>query len=95
MPNEISYNDAGEVQSWGYLVKPCQKRLDHLELMLWSLSTTGGIQPFITHNKRPTDIITDYLSFLRKHIIDTLTSSLGAELLKVVPIDWIFVIPAV
>ncbi|KAF8470620.1 hypothetical protein BDZ91DRAFT_718530 [Kalaharituber pfeilii] len=45
--------------------------------------------------KKPVDVVTDYLSALKTHTLETLSKTYGAEFWKVIPIEYHLTIPAV
>lgn len=91
MPNDISYNATGQIQGWGYAIKFGQQRLARLDLLL-SPSTTNERNKLIPDSKRPVDVIIDYLSCLRKHVIGRLSSFFGEPFLGITPMDWVLVV---
>lgn len=95
VPNEISYTAIGEVESWGYGIKPGKEKLANLQSLLWCPSAANSIQTLILNTKEPIDVIVDYLSCLRKHTIDVMTGMFGVAFLKATPVDWVFTAPEV
>lgn len=95
VPTEISYTATGEVENWGYGIKPGNEKLAHLQSLLWCPSAANNMQNLIPNTKEPMDVIVDYLSCLRKHTIDVMTGMFGVAFLKATPPDWVFTVPEV
>lgn len=84
VPSKISYNKNGEVSKWGYMVSPKDTyQAQWFKLLLseeaceqggeWLKETNRLLEEL---NKKPVDVVADYLRCLWKHAIEVIELSL-------------------
>lgn len=101
VPSEISYTSTGKIDKWGYAIKLGEKRLSWLILLLDPpeyLGTDSAInrsKKLIPSSKTPVDVVSDFLSCLKKHTLEILQQHYGKSFINATQIDYIVTVPAV
>ncbi|KAL7266661.1 hypothetical protein RUND412_010786 [Rhizina undulata] len=87
---------------WGFQFKPEEPRIRCIKLFLdRSQALPSFISPLETAtllraaDKNVLDAVTDYLSALYNHTMDTLTRRYGESFMKATPVEWVLTCPAV
>ncbi|KAF2001874.1 Hsp70 family protein [Amniculicola lignicola CBS 123094] len=94
VPSEIAYSANGTIL-WGSLIPPHMQRYIWTKLRLNQPQETNGSSP--QHNnkeKQPVDIIADFLSEVRKHLIKNLDARFGEKLWRTLPVTLVVTVPA-
>ncbi|KAI8935100.1 hypothetical protein NX059_007695 [Plenodomus lindquistii] len=100
VPSEVTYQDSGIL--WGSLIPADVSR--HMWTKLQLDSKQGGEAAKITReiatssqnsDKQPDDIITDYLTQVKAHLLTNLDHKYGKALWKTMPITLVVTVPAV
>lgn len=103
MPTEISYSGL-ELHKWGYEIKPSEKKIIYLPLLLNPLNPLNDVDSLhpltqskgsIPDSKTPVEVVEDYLSSLRKHVLATLKRVYGSPFMGMCGIDYALVVPEV
>ncbi|KAK0634988.1 hypothetical protein B0T17DRAFT_611924 [Bombardia bombarda] len=109
VPTEISYDrpataaaDAAPTVKWGFQFKPEESRLRCIKLFLdrsqklpfyvSPLETAAQLKRF---NKTVVDAVSDYLTQVHHHTMDTLTRRYGESFMASTKVDWVLTCPAV
>lgn len=109
VPTEISYDFPGNATSgtdpnvkWGFQFKPEESRLRCIKLFLdrsqklpfyvSPLDTAAQLKRF---NKNVVDAVSDYLTQIYKHTMDTLTRRYGESFMASTKVDFVLTCPAV
>ncbi|KAI5843800.1 hypothetical protein DFP73DRAFT_550321 [Morchella snyderi] len=102
VPSEISYDSSGKVSKWGFEIKSGE-RLAWIKLLLeptqyilngGTINSTRGL--ILGQNKKePVDVVADYLTCLRKHVLHCIQKTYGKAFIDATPIDYILTVPAI
>lgn len=89
---------------WTKLELGQQRRPEELRMILDALNgmenlnfdairRSGGLPAYPA--KDPVDIVADYLTYVREHLMENLVQDYGAHYISTVPVDIVFTVPAV
>jgi hypothetical protein len=89
---------------WTKLELAQQRRPEELRMILDALNgmenldfdtirRSGGLPEYPA--KDPVDIVADYLTFVREHLMENLVQDYGPHYISTVPVDIVFAVPAV
>lgn len=103
VPTELKYSDKYPAPGykWGFEVENEIDKLIWIKLLLDPsqdsfsddlLATTRSLLP---KGKKPVDVVTDYLSALKKHIVDVLEGHFGKVYMGITPVEYFLTVPAV
>jgi hypothetical protein len=99
VPSEVTYQDEGIV--WGSLIEPDVPRHMWTKLQL-EASQTGEVTQIFQESstaqcssKQPVDIVADFLSQVKAHLIPNLDKKFGKILWRTLPITLVVTVPAV
>ncbi|KAF2706333.1 hypothetical protein K504DRAFT_459629 [Pleomassaria siparia CBS 279.74] len=99
VPSELAYADDGQVL-WGSLIPPHVKRHMWTKLELDKVACVAGesvkIQEELSPlNKDPVEVIVDYLSNVKDHLIRNLDKQYGPALWRTLPMTLVVTVPAI
>lgn len=86
---------------WGFDVQNEPERLSWFKLLLDPsldpncddlLAKSAALIP---RNKRPVDLVTDYLTAIKKHTLEVLENKLGKAVMNNISIEYVLTVPAV
>ncbi|ORY64115.1 uncharacterized protein BCR38DRAFT_343069 [Pseudomassariella vexata] len=109
VPTEISYDLAPDAPAdtvpnvkWGFQFKPEESRLRCIKLFLdraqklpFYVSPQETATALRRYNKNVVDAVSDYLTQIYKHIMDTLTRRYGESFMASTKVDFVLTCPAV
>jgi molecular chaperone DnaK (HSP70) len=110
VPSQIAYsaeNAALESDTWGYEVQPGTRAYCWTKLLLDkdTLATeyddpslqeaSGGAALKVPADKKPVDVVADFLGHLYKHCISRIEKTVPPDVLRLTPIDFWFTMPAI
>jgi molecular chaperone DnaK (HSP70) len=101
VPSEVAYLDDGTVQ-WGSSIKPSTKRHMWTKLRL-ETSLDGKAAKIVGElssstkcdGKQPVDIVSDFLTPVRTHLVQNLDNRYGRKVWETLPIILVVTVPAV
>jgi molecular chaperone DnaK (HSP70) len=101
VPSEVAYLDDGTVQ-WGSSIKPSTKRHVWTKLRL-ETALNGEVSKIVREltssaecdAKQPIDIVSDFLTHVRVHLVHCLDNRYGKDVWKTLPITLVVTVPAV
>jgi len=109
VPSEMVYLPDGTFK-WGFQTSPESirkdgKLLQYMKLLLDPSQEIGNplvdplglqqVRSFLPPNKKPVDVVADYLRAIKTHALDVLSNSFGTKFWKVIDIEYHVTIPAV
>lgn len=103
VPTELKYSSEYPAPGykWGFEVENETDKLIWIKLLLDPsqdsfsddlLATTRALLP---KDKKPVDVVTDYLSALKKHTVDVLEGHFGKVYMGITPVEYFLTVPAV
>jgi hypothetical protein len=110
VPTEISYETIAGIDGapdliktrWGFMFKPEESRLRCMKLFLdraqklpFYVSPKDTATQLKKYNKNVVDAVSDYLTEIYKHTMDTLTRRYGEVFMKTTKVEWVLTCPAV
>lgn len=101
MPSEITYDAAHGTSRWGHTIEPQENRLRYFKLLLdtrqeFPHGSRQDLQAdLLKTGKSATDIVTDYLTHLHKHVLHEITKRWGEHMVSTTKIEYVLSVPAV
>jgi len=109
VPSEMVYLPDGTFK-WGFQTSPESirkegKLLQYMKLLLDPSQEVGNVladplgleqvRSLLPPNKKPVDVVADYLRAMKAHALDVLSNNFGTEFWKVIEVEYHLTIPAV
>ena len=105
VPTEMSYTGTGTESKWGFQISETESRHQRFKLALdpealKKVSHLASRYPDprclpVTQDRPATKLTIDYLTFVRKHVLEVLKTKLTEGVLEITPIEYVITVPAI